>query len=114
MIEGGLHDLHSCMEIFVRADVLLHAHGTFNHSLLVSSSLPGDEVKSKPLKSYFRIRTVVESLPTTFTYKEIKEKALTKGISERSTCRSLKSLLELKYIDKQEDRYIRIKEFTDK
>ena len=29
MIEGGLHDLHSCMEIFVRADVLLHAHGTF-------------------------------------------------------------------------------------
>ena len=46
--------------------------------------------------------------------KEIKEKALTKGISERSTCRYLKSLLELKYIDKQEDRYIRIKEFTDK
>ena len=98
-------DFHAAMQI---------VQTTLNHSLLVSSSLPGDEVKSKPLKSYFRIRTVVESLPTTFTYKEIKEKALTKGISERSTCRYLKSLLELKYIDKQEDRYIRIKEFTDK
>ena len=60
-------DFHAAMQI---------VQTTLNHSLLVSSSLPGDEVKSKPLKSYFRIRTVVESLPTTFTYKEIKEKAL--------------------------------------
>ena len=64
--------------------------------------------------SYFRIRSVVESLPRIFTYKQIKEKALTEGISERSTCRYLKSLIELKYIEKQTDKYIRIKEFTDK
>ena len=44
-------DFHAAMQI---------VQTTLNHSLLVSSSLPGDEVKSKPLKSYFRIRTVVE------------------------------------------------------
>ena len=81
---------------------------------VVASSLPGEKMKPQPMQSYFRIRSVVESLPRIFTYKQIKEKALTEGISERSTCRYLKSLIELKYIEKQTDKYIRIKEFTDK
>ena len=44
-------DFHSAMEI-VKA--------TINHSLLLISSLPGDEVNPKALKSYFRIRFVIE------------------------------------------------------
>ena len=98
-------DFHASMQI---------VQTILNHSLLVASSLPGEKMKPQPMQSYFRIRSVVESLPKTFTYKQIKEKALTEGISERSTCRYLKSLIELKYIEKQTDKYIRIKEFTDK
>ncbi|HJD75294.1 MAG TPA: DUF3987 domain-containing protein, partial [Bacteroides reticulotermitis] len=85
-------DFHSAMEI-VKA--------TINHSLLLISSLPGDEVKPKPLKSYFRIRTVLDLLPKKFTYKDVRDKALLLGIPERSTCRYLKKLLELNYLDKQ-------------
>lgn len=112
--EGAMH-----MKEYICTDEDFHAsmqivQTTIDHSLLLASSLPGDEVKSKPLKSYFRIRTIVESLPKTFTYKEVKEKALTEKICERSTCRYLKKLIELKYIEKQEDTYIKIKEFTDK
>ena len=98
-------DFHASMQI---------VQTILNHSLLVASSLPGEKMKPQPMQSYFRIRSVVESLPRIFTYKQIKEKALTEGISERSTCRYLKSLIELKYIEKQTDKYIRIKEFTDK
>ena len=98
-------DFHASMQI---------VQTILNHSLLVASSLPGEKMKPQPMQSYFRIRSVVESLPKIFTYKQIKEKALTEGISERSTCRYLKSLIELKYIEKQTDKYIRIKEFTDK
>ena len=97
------NDFHSAMQI---------VQSTINHSLLLASSLPGDGVKSKPLKSYFRIRPVINSLPETFTYKEVKNKALSNGISESSTCRYLKLLIELKYIVKQEDKYRKIKVFT--
>ena len=96
-------DFHSAMQI---------VQSTINHSLLLASSLPGDGVKPKPLKSYFRIRPVINSLPETFTYKEVKDKALSNGISESSTCRYIKQLVELKYIVKQEDKYRKIKEFT--
>ena len=98
-------DFHASMQI---------VQTILNHSLLVASSLPGEKMKPQPMQSYFRIRSVVESLPRIFTYKQIKEKALTEGISERSTCRYLKNLIELKYIEKQTDKYIRMKEFTDK
>ena len=98
-------DFHSAMEI-VKA--------TINHSLMLISSLPGDEVKPKPLKSYFRIRSVLDLLPKTFTYKDVRDKALLMGISERSTCRYLKKLVELNYLDKQQDKYYKIKKFTDR
>lgn len=112
--EGAMH-----MKEYICTDEDFHAsmqivQTILNHSLLVASSLPGEKMKPQPMQSYFRIRSVVESLPKTFTYKQIKEKALTEGISERSTCRYLKNLIELKYIEKQTDKYIRMKEFTDK
>ncbi len=34
----------------------------------VASSLPGEKMKPQPMQSYFRIRSVVESLPRIFTY----------------------------------------------
>ncbi|MFV0586363.1 DUF3987 domain-containing protein, partial [Bacteroides reticulotermitis] len=98
-------DFHSAMEI---------VKTTINHSLLLISSLPGDEVKPKPLKSYFRIRSVLDLLPKNFTYKEVRDKAIEMGIPERSTCRYLKKLLELNYLEKQEDSYIKLKEITDR
>ena len=73
-------DFHSAMQI---------VQSTINHSLLLASSLPGEETKSRPLKSYFRLRPTLDSLPSSFTYKEVKDKALIAGISERSTCLSL-------------------------
>lgn len=87
---------------------------TLTHSLLLASSLPGDEVKAKPLKSYFRLRPIIKSLPNTFSYKDIRDKALSKRISERSTCRYLKMLVSLKYIDKQGDMYVKLKNITAK
>lgn len=98
-------DFHSAMQI---------AQVTLNHSLLLSSSLPGDESKAKPLQSYFRIRPIIASLPDIFTYKEIKQKALSAGISESSICRYLKELVRLKQIDKQENKYIKNKTYPTK
>lgn len=87
---------------------------TTSHSLLLSSSLPGDDVKSKPLKSYFRIGPVINQINKKFTYKEFIDKAQKIGISERSACRYLKHAIENQYIDKQDNTYIRIKKITDK
>lgn len=98
-------DFHAAMQI---------GQITFNHSLLLASSLPGDDYRAKPLKSYFRMGPVIESLPKTFTYKQVKEKALKNGINERTTCRYLRSLIEHKYIEKQEDTYLKIKKLIQK
>ena len=98
-------DFHTAMQI---------VHATVTHSLLLSSSLLKDEIKPKPLKLYFQIRSVINELPATFTYKEVKEKALTKGICERSTCRYLKRFTELNYLENQGGVYKKIKKITDK
>ena len=112
--EGGMHmkecictdeDFHAALQI---------VQTITSHSLLLLSSLSGNEVKSKPLRSYFRLKPILDSLPETFTYKEIKEKALTNGISERNTCRYLKSMAEAGYIEKQEDSYKKITKITTK
>lgn len=87
---------------------------TISHSLLLASSLPGDEVKSKPLKSYFRIGPIINKINKNFAYKEFIDEALKNGISERSACRYLKLAVENQYIEKQENTYIRIKKITDK
>ncbi len=82
--------------------------------LLLASSLPGNESKAQPMQSYFRIRPIIESLPEIFTYKEVKQKALPAGISERSVCRYLKKLTVIKLIDKQGDKYIKNKNYPGK
>lgn len=84
------------------------------HSLLVCSSLPGHEVKAKPLRAYFKMRPVINELPGIFSYSEAISKAKGKGINERSACRYLKKLVELEFIDKQDNRYTKLKKLTDR
>ncbi len=98
-------DFHTAMEII---------KATISHSLLIASSLPGETVKAKQMKSYFRMRPVIANLPSIFSYKEAVEMAQTKGISERSACRYLGKLVEMHYINKEEDKYKKIKKLTAK
>ena len=112
--EGAMHmnDYYCTDEDFSTAMDIVKT--TLHHSLLLASSLPGDDVKSKPLKSYFRLRPIIESLPKTFTYKEIKIKAEKAGIIERTMCRYLTKMSVLGFIEKQEDKYIKIRKITEK
>lgn len=98
-------DFHTAMQI---------VKTTLNHSLLLESSLPGDEVKMKPLRKYFKLRSLLHGLNSTFTYKEAVEKALTLKISERTFCRYLNQMIESQCIEKQVYGYKKLKEFTDK
>lgn len=123
-IAGILTALRKCegtlqMKEYICSDEDFHAamdivKTTTSHSLLLASSLPGDEVKSKPLKSYFRIGPVINKINKIFTYKEFIDKAVKNGISERSASRYLKLAVEKQYIEKQENRYICIKKITAK
>ena len=110
--EGGLQmkeymcndeDFHSAMAI-VRT--------TLQHSLLLESSLPGDNTKTKPLRSYFRIGKIFNMLPDYFTLKEIKEKALSDNIADSSLYRYLLQLIETKHLEKQGDAYHKLKKIT--
>lgn len=98
-------DFHAAMQI-IKTTVI--------HSLLVCSSLPGHEVKAKPLKTYFRMRPVMNALPKTFSYNEAISKAKEKGINERSACRYLKKLTELEFIEKQDNKYVKRKKLSAK
>ena len=112
--EGGMHmkeyictdeDFHTAMEI---------VKTTMQHSLLLESSLPGNDVKGKPLRPYFRIGEIFNKLPTTFTLKEIKEKVLSNGISESSLYRFLNKMAKSKHIEKQDNTYHKLKMVTGK
>lgn len=96
-------DFHAAMEII---------KATVSHSLLLASSLPGEVVKAKQMKSYFRMRPVIAKLPRTFSYKEAMAVATANGISERSTCRYLGKLVKLHFLDKEGDRYKKLKDLT--
>lgn len=81
---------------------------TLNHSLLLLSSLPGEAAKVKPMKPYFRLRPIIDTFTGAFTYTEIKEKALTAHITERTLCRYLIKLVSAQYIKKEGDKYIKV------
>lgn len=98
-------DFHTAMDI---------VKTTFEHSLLLSSSLLPNKMKPQPLRAYFRMRPVLKVLPETFTYKEFRDMALKKDINERSTCRYIQKLLDNKYIEKQGNMYRKLKKITDR
>lgn len=123
-IAGILTTLRKCegalqMKEYICSDEDFHAamdiiKTTVSHSLLLASSLPGDDVKPNPLRSYFRIGPVINKLEKKFTYKEFMNEALSNGISERSACRYLRLSEEKQYIKRQGDGYIRLKKVTAK
>lgn len=123
-IAGVLTTLRKCegtmqMKEYICSDEDFHAamnivKTTVCHSLLLASSLPGDEVKSKPLKSYFRIGPVINKLKKNFTYKEFIDKAVINGVSERSACRYLGVAVKNQCVEKQGNTYTCIKKITDK
>lgn len=64
------------------------------HTLLLSSSLPGHEERVRPLKSFARLRPVLEAMGTTFTYSELAAEAERQGLPESTMRRLLKRAVE--------------------
>lgn len=77
------------------------------HSLLLSTSLPGDRQKPRPLQAFYRIRPVLNELGKYFTYSEFVGKAGRHGVSVSAAKRLLKKLLAIKVLDKEEDKYVK-------
>lgn len=64
------------------------------HTLLLSSSLPGHEERVRPLKSFARLRPVLEAMGTMFTYSELAAEAERQGLPESTMRRLLKRAVE--------------------
>ena len=64
------------------------------HALLLSSSLPGHEERVKPLKSFARLKPVLEAMGPTFTYVELAAEAERQGLPESTMRRLLKRAVE--------------------
>lgn len=78
------------------------------HSLLLSSSLPGDRQKPRPLQAFYRIRPVLNELDKSFTYSEFVDKAGRYGVSLSAAKRFLKKLLAVKLVEREDGRYVKM------
>ena len=59
----------------------------------------------KPMKKFYRIRSVLAKLPESFTYTQLKEEAVEHGIPSSSLKRYLVRLLEMQIIEKEDGMY---------
>ena len=91
-------DFHTAM---LMTDVLLE------HSLLLSTCMRKSESKPKPLKPYFRLRPVLQSLSGTFTFTQVVDKAVEMGIPKTTAKRLFRKTVELKLVVKEGDAYRR-------
>ena len=91
-------DFHTAM---LMTDVLLE------HSLLLSTCMLKSESKPKPLKPYFRLRPVLQSLSGTFTFTQVVDKAVEMGIPKTTAKRLFRKTVELKLVVKEGDAYRR-------
>lgn len=98
-------DFRTAMQI---ADVLLE------HSLLFSTSMHAPVAEVRHVKPFFRVRSVLDELPSEFTYSEWMEKAAEKGISSTSAKRYLLRLQELQIIVKEGNKYKKVGAFGSK
>lgn len=73
------------------------------HSLLLSTTVSAVESgkEPKPMKKFYRIRSVLAKLPESFTYTQLKEGAVEHGIPSSSLKRYLVRLLEMQIIEKR-------------
>ena len=91
-------DFHTAMDM---VKVLLE------HSLLLSTTVSAVESgkEPKPMKKFYRIRSVLAKLPENFTYTQLKEGAVEHGIPSSSLKRYLVRLLEMQIIEKEDGMY---------
>ena len=80
---------------------------TLEHSLLLSTTVSAVESgkEPKPMKKFYRIRSVLAKLPESFTYTQLKEGAVEHGIPSSSLKRYLVRLLEMQIIEKEDGMY---------
>jgi hypothetical protein len=73
------------------------------HALLLGSSLPGHEVKVRPLRTFARLRPALEVMSPVFTYSELVAEVERRGLPESTMRRLLKRVVErelLKHVGK--------------
>lgn len=93
-------DFHTAMQV---TEVLLE------HSLLLSTSLPGNSQKPRPLQAFFRIRPVLEHLTKRFTFTEFMNEADKEGVPRSTAKRLLAKVVKLLLIEKEGDSYRKTK-----
>lgn len=79
------------------------------HTLLLSSSLPGTDKPTRPLKAYFRLRPVLERLKTKFSYQEFMEEVSLQQLPVSTAKRLLAKAVAAQILVKEEDGYRKLK-----
>ena len=92
-------DFHAALQI---------AATTLEHSLLLSTSLPGSAHKLQAMRRPRLMEKVLDAMAEKFSYTEFVEKAQTYEVSLRTAQRWLKNLKKKQFIEKQEDKYIKL------
>lgn len=78
-------DFHTAMAI---TDTLLQ------HSLVLSTILPGTAKSRRTMRDFFRVRAVLDTLPETFAAPDFVERLMARGISRSSAYRKLETAMK--------------------
>lgn len=76
------------------------------HSLMFATSLRKIKSSPAPMRRYFKVRSALEQLPSTFTYTELIDAFLRAGFGETTAKRYRVRLLNMHIIEKQGDNYV--------
>lgn len=93
-------DFHAAMAM---AEVLIE------HSLLLSSSLPGLALKARPLQQFHKVLLVLSRLKYHFSYKDFVSAAMEYGASESTAKRLLRRALNTHFVVNKDDGYFKNK-----
>lgn len=74
--------------------IMLIAQCLLEHSLSLSTILPGNGTKRKPQTTFFRVRSIFNHMPDEFTFSHYIECVENAGLSRSSGIRALKKLIE--------------------
>ncbi|MEG1564951.1 MAG: YfjI family protein, partial [Bacteroides sp.] len=75
------------------------------HSLLLSTALISDETHTRKLRSFFRLRPILDSLDVTFTYHEYITEVKKKEMPISTAKRLLSKAVRCYLLDKDDDKY---------
>ena len=92
-------DFHAAMQI---------AATTLEHSLLLSTSLPGSAHKLQAMRRPRMMEKILEAMPEKFSYTEFVSSAEINEVSHSTAKRWLRNLQKKQLIEKQEDGYIKL------